>query len=108
MRSPPNVPKSRKAILISSEIGCVSPIAFGLLKAPPAFSMMLHEAGSRSNAPSILKADNSHVTPIICEICRGHAHLTDCTPCTINVDVREIWTFRCETCGEDLKRVVEK
>ena len=59
-------------------------------------------------APSILKADNSHVTPIVCEICRGHAHLTDCTPCTISVDVREIWTFRCEGCGEDLKRVVEK
>jgi hypothetical protein len=57
---------------------------------------------------SHLKADNSHVTPIRCENCRGKAHLADCAPCAISAGIREIWTFKCEACSEYSKRVVER
>jgi len=56
---------------------------------------------------SHLKADNSHVTPITFENCRGKAHLTDRGPCALSVGIREIWTFKCETCSEYAKRIVE-
>jgi|SRR5215475_4674463 len=58
--------------------------------------------------PPRTKADNSHLTPIYCETCRGKAHLMKCAPCRRSQGLREIWTFRCELCGEELKRVVEK
>jgi len=67
---------------------------------------------SRNRAPikplSPLKADNSHITPIACEKCGGKAHLTDCAPCIVTRGAREIWNFKCETCGAELKRVAEK
>ena len=37
---------------------------------------------------SPLKANNSHITPIMCEKCDGTAHLVDCIPCTITNGVR--------------------
>jgi hypothetical protein len=55
-----------------------------------------------------LKSDNSHLTPIQCDACGYKAHLMKCAPCTVTRGVREIWTYRCELCGEELKRVVEK
>lgn len=64
--------------------------------------------GVSTKTPSPLKADNSHATPIKCERCGGRAHLADCAPCTVTTGARDIWTFKCETCGEELKRVVEK
>ena len=54
------------------------------------------------------KPDNSHETPIICEHCGGKAHLIKCEPCQLTQGVREIWTFGCELCGREPKRVVEK
>src|SRR5262245_9851179 len=53
-------------------------------------------------------SDNSHLTLIFCEKCGGKAHLMDCAPCTRSQGLREIWTFRCELCGGELKRVVDK
>jgi len=55
-----------------------------------------------------LKSDNSHLTPIQCDKCGYKAHLMKCAPCTITRGVREIWTYQCELCGEELKRIVEK
>src|SRR5262245_28097286 len=51
------------------------------------------------------KVDNSHLTPIYCETCGGKAHLMKCAPCRRSQGLREIWTFRCELCGEELKRI---
>ena len=58
--------------------------------------------------PPPLKRDNSHLTPIQCDKCGYKAHLMKCAPCTVTEGVREIWTYMCELCGEELKRVVEK
>jgi len=58
--------------------------------------------------PPPLKRDNSHLTPIQCDKCGYKAHLMKCAPCTVTQGVREIWTYMCELCGEELKRVVEK
>jgi hypothetical protein len=63
---------------------------------------------NRAEAGQHPKVDNSHLTPIYCEKCGGKAHLMSCAPCTLSQGVREIWTFRCELCGEELKRVVDK
>jgi len=54
------------------------------------------------------KSDNSHLTHIYCEKCGGKAHLMDCAPCKFSWGLEEIWTFRCELCGEQMKRVVDK
>ena len=53
------------------------------------------------------KRDLSHATLISCEICDGNARLVACAPCTLSRGLREIWTFKCEVCGEELKRVVD-
>jgi len=58
--------------------------------------------------PSVLKFDNSHSTVTVCEKCGGEAPLIDCAPCTLSRGVRDIWTFKCEVCREDLKRIVER
>ena len=58
--------------------------------------------------PPRLKVDNTHLTPIYCEKCGGKAHLMKLAPCTVTKGLREIWTFRCELCAEELKRIVEK
>ena len=54
------------------------------------------------------KVDHSHLAVIHCEKCSGNAHLIDCAPCTKTLGEREIWTFKCELCGEEAKRIVEK
>src|SRR5262249_31357580 len=54
------------------------------------------------------KSDNTHATLIVCEKCGGKAPLIDCAPCTLSRDIREIWTFKCEVCGENLRRIVER
>src|SRR5262245_16219305 len=58
--------------------------------------------------PARPKADNSHLTPICCETCGGNAPRMSCAPCTLSPGVREIWFFRCELFGEELKRIVDK
>jgi hypothetical protein len=45
---------------------------------------------------------------LLCEKCGGKARLIAFTPATHARDLQDIWTFRCELCAEEIKRLVDK
>jgi hypothetical protein len=61
-----------------------------------------------NNVEPVAKSDNSHATLLFCEKCGGKMRLIDFTPATHARDLQDIWTFRCELCAEEIKRLVDK
>ena len=57
--------------------------------------------------PSPLKPDLPNVTPITCETCSGPANLIESDIERVHAGFSEKWTFKCETCGQIIHRIVE-